>query len=193
VTLAGKAWTFSKSGYSKRTADDQFMTGKMTASCGSLKRYISLTVSEKTCQGNWIAEDKTTMLGTVRLWRKVWKDKGMSDVLNPYVGEYSAASVDGLTNLSIRVKSSGDVTYKGTLLKKGKKAKAFEGSTFLLYSDEPEKTVWMILYGWISKSQNTFLELEFEQNESGAVAANLTYLWLNGQYQNLDPAEVEDE
>ena len=193
VTLAGKAWAFSKKGYSKRTVDDQFTTGKMTASCGSMKRYISLTVSGKKCQGKWIAEDKTTTLGAVELWRKVWKDKGMSDVLDPYVGEHGIDPVDGLTNLSVRVKASGSVTYKGTLVKKGKKAQAFDGSTFLLYDGGSETSVRMILYGWISKSQNAYLELEFEQEESGEVAKNFTYLWLNGESQNLDPAEAGDE
>ena len=193
VILAGKTWTFSKNGYSKRTSGDQFTTGKMKASCGSMKCYISLTVSKTKCQGKWIAEDKTATLGAVKLWRKVWKDKGMADVLDPYMGEYGPASAVGLKKLSVQVKASGNVTYKGTLVKEGKKNKTFDGSTFLLYGGEPEMTVGMILYGWISKSQNAYLELELEQDEFGGAVAGCTYLWVNGKPRNLDSFEVEDE
>jgi len=196
VTQAGKIWTFSKKGYSKRTVEGEYTTGRMTASCDSKKRYVSLTVSqdETLAIGEWIAEDKTETLGDIELWRNVWKDKGMDDVLQPYVKTYVPGSINGVTNLSFKVKSSGSVTYKGTLLKKGKKAKAFEGSTFLLCEDSSGEFARVIFYTWFGKTQNVYLEFDLEQdNESGEVLPDLMEFWLNGQYQTLDSDEVEDE
>lgn len=196
VTQTGKTWTFSKKGYSKRTADGEYVTGRMTASCDSGKRYVSLTVSkdEALAIGEWIADDKTETLGEIGLCRNVWKDKGMDDVLKPYVKTYVPGSIDGVTNLSFKVKSSGDVAYKGALVKKGKKAKSFEGSTFLLYDDQYAEVFAVIVYGWVGKTQNVYLEFDLERDdESGEVTPDLVEFWLNGQYQPPDSDEVEDE
>ena len=190
VTLAGKTWAFAKKCYLKRTADGEYTTGRMTASCDSGKRYVSLTVSKEEVIGEWIADDKTEILGDIKLWRNVWKDNGMDDVLKPYVKTHVPDLIDGVTNLSFKVKSSGNVTYKGALTRKGKKAKAFEGSTFLLYDDQYAEVFAVILYGWLGKTQNVYLEFDLEEDdESGVVTPDLVEFWLNGQYQNVVEGE----
>jgi len=87
ILLGGKSWSFSASGYTKEIGVAEAFTVEAAAKNGKLLRNLSLLVSEDGAVGR-LEDDEDDY--DVVLWRNVWKDAGATEMLEDFVGYYTA-------------------------------------------------------------------------------------------------------
>jgi len=159
IAIDGTNWTFSAASYASvewpdgleqlddldNLGDDRVFVVEATAKAGKATRAIVVEVGNGVGDGVRGAPALPAVAeGTfgeceVKMWRNVWKDTGMAQLLATWKGAYDYLTDDG-EPLTLTIDANGGVKVAGTLAN-GRK---LSFSTSLLYADED--WYWAILY-----------------------------------------------